>query len=189
MLWCDGREDECTESTPSRSSKRRKKSEEHVTKREEKEQHVEDLSKELQELHGDRLELNDTQYRLWARMIVTGIHASKDTPPQVPLITGVTPKRKQADTFKDTIMHTAAAIMKAATSNYPSPTIVQTPQIQQTITQSQEAAGVSPGKAAEIRGKSFDQLGTLKKLFEDGVLTQKEFEEQKDIILSGLKKL
>ena len=84
-------------------------------------------------------------------------------------------------------MHTATAIMKAATSNYPSPTIVQTPHIQQTITQSQEAVGVSPGKAAEIRGKSFDQLGTLK-LFENGVLTQKEFEEQKDI-LSGLKKL
>ena len=48
---------------------------------------------------------------------------------------------------------------------------------------------MSPGKAAEIRGKSFGQLGTLKKLFEDGVLTQKEFKEQKDIILSGLKKL
>ena len=79
--------------------------------------------------------------------------------------------------------------MKASTSNYPSPTIVQTPHIQQIITQSQEAAGVSRGKAAEIRGKSFDQLGTLKKLFEDGILTQKEFEEQKDIILCGLKKL
>lgn len=188
-LWCDGREENCTESTPSRSSKRRKKSDEHATKREEKEQHVEDLAKELQELHGDKLELSDTQYRLWARMIITGIHASKETPPQIPLITGVTPKRKQSDTFKDTIMHTATAVMKAVTSNFPSPTIVQTPQIQQTISQSQEAAGVSPGKAADIRGKSFDQLSTLKKLFEDGVLTQKEFEEQKDIILTGLKRL
>ena len=162
MLWCDGREDECTESTPSRSSKRQKKGEEHATKCGEKEQRVEDLAKELQELHGERLELNDTQYRLSARMTVTGIHASKDMPPQVPLITGVTPKRKQADTFKDTIMHTASAIMKAATSNYPSPTIVQMPHIQQTTSQSQEAAGVSLGKAAEICGKSFDQLGTLK---------------------------
>jgi len=106
----------------------------------------------------------------------------------IPLITGVTPKRKQADTFKDTIIHTATANMKAATSYYPSPTIVQTPHIQLTITQSQEAAGVSTGKAAEICGKSFDQLGILKKLFEDGILTQKEFEEQ-DTILSGLKKL
>lgn len=106
----------------------------------------------------------------------------------IPLITGVTPKRKQADTFKDTIIHTATANIKAATSYYPSPTVVQTPHIQPTITQSQEAAGVSTGKAAEICGKSFDQLGILKKLFEDGILTQKEFEEQ-DTILSGLKKL
>ena len=163
-LWCDGREEQCDDITPSRSLKRRKKSEEHVTKREEKEQRVEDLAKELQELHGDKLELSETQYRLWARMVVTGIHGSKEEPPQVPLIIGVTPKRKRSDTFKDTIMDTAAAVMKAVT-NHPSPTIVQTPQIQQTITQSQEAAGVSPGKAAEIRGKSFDQLGTLKKTF------------------------
>ena len=60
MLWCDGREDECTESTPSRSSKRQTKSEEHASKCEEKEQQVEDLAEELQELHGDKLELNDT---------------------------------------------------------------------------------------------------------------------------------
>ena len=41
MLWCDGCEDECTKSTPCRSLKRRKKGEEHATKREEKEQCME----------------------------------------------------------------------------------------------------------------------------------------------------
>jgi len=76
MLWCDGLEDECTESTPSRSSKRQKKSEEHVSRCEEKEQQVEHLAEELQELHGDKLELNDTQYCLWARTIVTGNHGT-----------------------------------------------------------------------------------------------------------------
>ena len=189
MLWCDGREDDYVENTPSRSSKKRKRNEERTTKREEKEQQVEDLAKELQEMHSGKLELNDTQYRLWARMIVSGIHASRDTPPQVPLITGVTPKHKQSDTFKETMVDAATAVIKAVAGNPVTPTIVQTPQIQQTITQSQESTGVSPGKAAEIRGKSFDQLGTLKRLFEDGVLTEKEFEEQKGIILSGLKKL
>ena len=48
MLWCDGHEDERTESTPSRSLKRQKKSKEHVSKCEEKEQQVEDLAEELQ---------------------------------------------------------------------------------------------------------------------------------------------
>ena len=66
-----------------------------------------------------KLELSDTQYCLWARMIVCSIHASKDTPPQVPLITGVTPKRRQSDTFEGAIMHTATAVMKAVTSNFP----------------------------------------------------------------------
>ncbi|MCG8622810.1 MAG: hypothetical protein MJE68_12545 [Proteobacteria bacterium] len=48
--------------------------------------------------------------------------------------------------------------------------------------------GVSPGKISEIRGKSYTQLATLKQLYEDGVLTH-EFQEQKEMILSGLKKL
>ena len=115
MLWCDGRlsEDHVdSESTP-RSSKKRKKSEEHTTKREEKEQRVEDLTVELQELHTGKLELNDTQYRLRARMIASGIHASKDTPPQVPLITGVTPRRKQSDMFKETVVNAATTVIKA----------------------------------------------------------------------------
>ena len=73
MLWCDSREDDFVDSTPSRSTKRRKKSDGCATKREEKEQRVEDLAKELQDLHGDKLELNDTQYRLWARLGVTPV--------------------------------------------------------------------------------------------------------------------
>ena len=120
------------------------------------------------------MELNDTQYRLCAHIIVTGIHGSKGIPP---MITGVTPNQKQADTFKDTIMHTSTPIMKVATSIYPSPTVFQTPHIQQTITQSQEAAGERLLKSVA------SQLDTLKKLFEDGVLTPKEFEEQKVIVV------
>jgi len=34
----------------------------------------------------------------------------------------------------------------------------------------------------EIRGKSFEQVSALKKLFDDGVLTSEEFEEQKSAI-------
>ena len=48
---------------------------------------------------------------------------------------------------------------------------------------------MSPGKAADIRGKSFGQLSTLKQLYDDHVLTQEKFNEQKRVILSGLKKL
>ena len=73
--------------------------------------------------------------------------------------------------------------------------MVQSPQIHQTISETTipqnicSRLGVSPGKESEIPGKSYGQLATFKQLYEDGVLTQCEFEEQKEMILGGLKKL
>ena len=49
--------------------------------------------------------------------------------------------------------------------------------------------GVSPSRVTEICGKSFEQLSALKRLFDDGVHTSEEFEEQKSAILGGVKKL
>ena len=40
-------------------------------------------------MHSDKCNLSDPQYRLWARMITNGIHSSKETPPQVLMITGL----------------------------------------------------------------------------------------------------
>ena len=88
------------------------------------------------------------------------------------------------------IISTAAAVVKAVTQqNSPcSSAMVQSPQINQTIMRSEsttahntgQGLGVSPGKISEIRGKSYTQLATLKQLYEDGVLTHHEFQEQKD---------
>jgi hypothetical protein len=111
------------------------------------------------------------------------------------MITGSTPRRpvSQKEDLEESIISTAATIVKAAVAqNSPSSSVVQLPQINQTInegTAPQKGLGVSPGKISEIRGKSYTQLATLKKLYEDGVLTLTEFEEQKEMILSGLKKL
>lgn len=192
MLWCDGR------SVGSETSKKKKKLDTFVSKREEKEQRVEELSKELQELNSENLDLNEVQYRLWARMISTGIHSSKETPPQVPMITGITPKRKkrvdeERKPLQESIVSTAAAVVKAVNSGS---TLIQSPTIHQTVhdpsTPKRKLGiqlGVSPGKAADIRSKSFGQLNVLKQLYDDNVLTPDEFEEQKSVILSNLKKL
>ena len=150
------------------------------------------------------MELSEVQYRLWARMIITGVHSDKDTPPQIPIITGIIPKRKQKTNersdLQEAIISTAAAVVKAVNTGSGS-TLIQSPSIQQTIqdtstlhaSNSKPAGhgllGVSPGKIAEIRGKSFGQLSALKKLYDDCVLTIEEFKEQKSAILSGLKKL
>ena len=193
MLWCDGR------SEASETSKKKQRLDTFVSKREEKEQKVEELAKELQELNSGNLDLNEVQYRLWARMICTGIHSSKETPPQVPMITGITPKGKrrvddERKTLQDSIVSTAAAVVKAVNSGS---TLIQSPTIHQTTQQDHSTPkrthgmqlGMSPGKAADIRTKSFGQLTVLKQLYDDNVLTQCEFEEQKSVILSDLKKL
>ncbi len=193
LLWCDGNSEDIE--TP--KSKRKKKEEVFLSKREDKENKMEELAEELKELNGDKF--SEMQYRLWARMIVNGIHSSKETPPQIPLITGVTPKRRnkfdeERKFLQESIVSTAAAVVKAVNNGS---TIVQSPSIQQTVqdpstdpsTSLNSQLGVSPAKAAEIRGKSFGQLSVLKQLYDDNVLTQEEFQDQKNVILSHLKKL
>ena len=196
LLWCDGRGGEDTDEEYPKS--KRRKASDVTSKREETEQRVIEIADELKQLHQDKLELSEVQYRLWARMLVTGVHCSKENPPQVPVITGTTPRRKtsQNKEFQESIISTAAAVVKAVTQNSPNSSTIQSPQIQQSITSAPQSSshlhrelGVSPGKASEIRGKSYSQLATLKQLYEDGVLTLGEFEEQKEMILDGLKKL
>ena len=189
MLWCDSRESD--EDLP---KNKRRKTGDTMTKREETEQRVAEIAEELKEMHEEELKLSEVQYRLWARMLVTGVHSSKETPPQVPMITGSTPRRQtsQKKDFEERIISTAAAVVKAVSQNSPSSSVVQSPQVNQAITEGttpQKGLGASPGKISEIRGKSYTQLATLKQLYEDGVLTLHEFEEQKEMILSGLKKL
>lgn len=158
-----------------------------MTKREETEQRVIDMAKELKEMHKEKMNLSEVQYRLWAR---TGVHSSKDNPPQVPMTTGSIPRGSVSQDLEESIISTAATIVKAAVAqNSPSSSVVQSPLINQTISEGtahQKGLGVSPGKISEIRGKSYTQLATLKHLYEDGVLTLTEFEKQKEMILGGL---
>ena len=52
-------------------------------------------------MHSENHNYTEPQYRLWARMVQNGIHTSKDSPPQVPMITGAIPgnKKKKAPAF------------------------------------------------------------------------------------------
>ena len=75
LLWCE------PEDEP--SNKRRKKATDDSlskkeTKREEKKSRVAEVANDLKEQHQDRLKLSDPQFRLWARMYVSGVHDSLD---------------------------------------------------------------------------------------------------------------
>ena len=94
-------------------------------------------------------------------MIVCGNHSSKEKPPQVPLITGITPTRRSRKSLDETVASTVSAVVKAmASPSKPQENILQ-PEL-----------GVSPGKAVDIRGKRFTQLASLKKLYEDSIISK-----------------
>jgi hypothetical protein len=178
-LWCDGvcNEDEVT---PARKRKRLNDDCPPTSKRAEKESEVDDVTSDLKGLHGDKY--TEPQYRLWARMIINGLHSSRESPPNIPMITGFTPTRRSRQPIEETVASVVSATVKAMKTHSPnqqssSPSVTTQP------------LGVSPSKVVDIRGKCLTQLGNLKQLFEDAVLTEDEWKEQKKSILETLRKL
>ena len=53
----------------------------------------------------------------------------------------------------------------------------------------QKNAGISPLRATDIRSKSYAQLRMVQQLYDDGILTESEFAEQKQKILDSLRKI
>jgi len=138
---------------------------------------VDTICTDLKELHKEKY--SEPQFRLWARMISNGPHSSKSDPLQVLMIVGHSGTRSSK---KDTIANAVAVVTKAMapTCTVPSP--------HNTSSESQSSSGshsqnssmrISPGKAVEIRGKYYTQLASLKQLFEESVIDEKEMKEQK----------
>ena len=48
---------------------------------------------------------------------------------------------------------------------------------------------VSPTRAVNLRMKSYEQLRYLKQLFDDGIIGDKEYKEQKEHVMTTLRKL
>ena len=65
-----------------------------VQKRQEREEQVDSLFKDLKEKHGSSYET--PKLRLWARMVASNLH-DLDSPPQIPAFTGTASKRKNTD--------------------------------------------------------------------------------------------
>ena len=80
-LWCDGRT-----VAASASTQKRKHDGEGATNRQEKEEEVESVFKQLVEKHSSKYDT--PQLRLWSRMIASGIHEDYSNPPDIPAFTG-----------------------------------------------------------------------------------------------------
>ena len=53
----------------------------------------------------------------------------------------------------------------------------------------QTSVAISPGKSVDLRMKNLQQLRFIQQLFDDNILSQEEFLEQKKSILEAIRKL
>lgn len=168
-LWCSANDAASgASSTGSKTRKRRRDSDD--------EDSVDTIYQDLKDKHGEKYSI--PQLRLWARMIHCSTHDNYDKPPAVPMFSDtLQPKRQKKESLTETIV----AISKAL--NSPS----------QNSNQSNDSSnyplGLSPRKSVDLRMKNLEQLHYIKQLYEDNILTDKEFIEQKQTIIDSLRKL
>ena len=186
--------------TTTRSSESRKwkcSPEVPVSKHKQTESDVTEIVSQLKEKHGSKYSL--PQLRLWARMVISGNHESTDDPPRIPAIVGVESKKPQKESLADVIAGAAVSFANAfrspdiKQSNIGSPNLVLiTSTDSHTPTKphiSSRPIGLSPGKVAELRIKKLQELRELQQLYEQSILNEAEFIEQKSLVLDSLRKL
>ena len=179
ILWCDSR---CREEN---RGSRKRDIDTSLLKRQEREDQVDEVFKDLKLKHNDKYSI--PQLQLWSRMICTSLHDDTDKLPNIPAF-GASTKKPRKESVADAITGAAATVIKAlhkpeVNSSSDSKASAE-PQSHITL-----ITGISPGKAVELRMKNLEQLRFLQNLFEDGILDEKEYSEQKNSILSSLWKL
>ncbi len=171
-LWCDGCMSE--EEAVVHGKRKRADSSTGTSKRQKKEEEVDSVFEELKETHGSRF---DTPHlRLWARMVASKIHDDLKDPPNIPAFNS-TPRQQSVSSA---ISGAAIALTKV---------LGGTPSEDNEGTTTCRQTGVSPGKTIELRMKNYEQLRYLQQLFDDSILSETEYIEQKQGILASLRKL
>ena len=123
-------------------------------------------------------------------MVASKLHDDMDSPPNIPAF-NCTPKRpKQSDSFASALSEAAIAFANALGDTPRSDSAADLSR-HNSVTESVPlvSAGVSPRKAVELRMKNYEQLRYLQCLFDDSILSETKFIEQKRSILTFLKKL
>ncbi|SMN02688.1 hypothetical protein SPONN_1479 [uncultured Candidatus Thioglobus sp.] len=164
-LWCDGRKSE-----ENGSAAKKRKREDVASNYHDKAEEVEDIYQELMRKHSENYDI--PKLRLWARAIASSNHKSMDHPPEYPPFSS-TPKRTRQESLSTTISGAAIAIAQALGGG------------KKNSAPDQEGGSFQ----VDLRMKNFEQLRYLKQLYDDNILTEEEFYEQKENILTSLKKL
>ncbi len=111
------------------------------------------------------------QLRLWARMIVTKTHEDLNVPPKLPMNTSVTQRQPCKESLTD-VFRSAASAVADVWSPRADRSVASTPPQRVTC---------SPSKTVDIfLMKNIEQLCSLQRLREDGILTEEEFQTETD---------
>ena len=110
-------------------------------------------------------------------MITTGLHSDYDTPPEIPAFLGSTPKRARRESLSEAMSGAAVVFADALKGKE------KDEKHQGSVVKS----GISPGRSVELRMKNYEQY--LQQLYDDGILTREEYQEQKQLIITSILKL
>ena len=179
-LWCDAKIQVDDEPAP----KKRKRDGTSTCKPSSDSSEVDSVDLIFKKLKNNHPDMLGPKLRLWAKMIDKGRHDDYNNPPQIPLITGspVTAKKKSS-TVADALASAATVIASAFQSPSRS-----TPQKTSSRT-TESGAKFSPMSGAKLRRSCLDDLKLMKELYQDAVVSEAEFSEQKVKILCTLKEL
>ena len=143
----------------------------------------------FQQLKKKHPQMQGPKLRLWAKLIQGGRYEDYNTPPQIPLITGApAPAKPKKESIADALAGSATAVVKALQNPSTATTAPSSPvALQRDV--DDVTKKISPMKLASIRRCCLKDLKKLKELLEDGVLSEREFTEEKQQILGTLKGL
>lgn len=172
-LWCDAKGDDDNSNRENEPPPKKKSQRDH------QEEETEEIFTKLRKKHPN---MRFPKLRLWSKLIQNGRYDDYDAPPDVSLINGApTPIKPRKENVADVVSGAATAIVKAIKGS--------PPRSENSVTDEDGGKKISPLKLTNIRRNCLDDLKRLKELFEDDVLTEKEYIEEKKSILATLKTL
>ena len=191
-FWCTGIERSCDRkralneesqaSQPSENTKKAKNS-----KQDERRAKTEEYETKLKDKHGDKF--TSFQFKLWTEMLTSGVHTDLDVPPAASMFGRETKKAKAPQ--KDSSDLSAAVVDMVSVVSTLSQALSTSAQAQlnRPHTSSSHPVSWSPMKRAELRSMYLKQMTELRQLYDDGILSEEEYEEQRLELVESLRQL
>ena len=190
-FWCVGTSEEPEELSKKRACHDRsalesesQKKVKKTSKQDDKKAQADDYVTQLQEKHGDKY--TRFQYKLWAEMLATGVHTEVETPPVASMFSRENKRAKNVTTDSSALTEAVAGMVSVVSTL----TQALSPTLQPgTAEKSRLPSALSPIKKAELRSVYLKQMAELRQLYDNEVLTDQEYEEQRLEVIQSMRLL